>query len=239
MSSSNTLQNMSDGRAHDIVAEQIMKTERASFLKRKLGTQKKIVQLKKEVWPFCDIEFKIIDNASQKVYLLQTAKEDLDSISSLKQNYPEMVAESLNLDDFTTDEDANEDDDGDSGGEMKARRRKIKNFKLRKRPTRTTPTKVKVDKLAARRPAHRVPPPAFIKSLVSGRKLGQSGGSAVRARKQTRAGRLGKRTPLPPFPILESGGTPLDPRTVFDGPFEIMEPRKSPNVLAYSEAVLA
>ncbi|KAH6694369.1 hypothetical protein BKA61DRAFT_624192 [Leptodontidium sp. MPI-SDFR-AT-0119] len=225
MSSANTLRNMAEGLANDIVAEQIMKTERASFLKRKWGMHKKIVQLKK-VWPFCDIEFKIIDNASRKLYLLQTAEGDLDSISSLKRNYPEMIAESLTMDDFMTDEDTNEDDDEDSGGEMKAKRRKMKNIKLRKKQTRATPTKAKVDKHAARRSADRVPPPAFIKALVSGKKLEKFGGSAMPAHKQTRAGRSGKRI-LPPFPILESGGTPLDAGTTFDLPFGL-DLRKSP-----------
>jgi len=224
MSSANTSRNMAV--ANDIVAEHFMKTERASFLKRKWGMHKKIVQLKK-VWPFCDIEFKIIDNASRKVYLLQTAQGDLDSISYLKRNYPDMVAESLTMDDFTTDEEANEDDDEDSGGERKAKRRTMKNIKLRKKQTRTTPTKTKVDKLAARRPGDRVPPPAFIKALVSGKKPGNYGGSAMPAHKKTRAGRLGKRN-LPPFPILESGGTPLDAKTTFDVPFGLgLDLRKS------------
>ncbi|KAL5312988.1 hypothetical protein ACEPPN_019414 [Leptodophora sp. 'Broadleaf-Isolate-01'] len=216
--------------ADNIVAEHWMKTERASFLKRKWGMHKKIVQLKK-VWPFCDIEFKIIDNASRKVYLLQTAQGDLDSISSLKRNYPDMVAESLNMDDFTTDEDTNEDDDEDSGRERKAKRRTMKNIKLRKKQTRTTPTKAKVHKLAARRPADRVPPPAFIKALVSGKKPGNYGGSAMPAHKQTREGRSGKRI-LPPFPILESGGTPLDAGTSFEVPFglDMRKSSKSPSL---------
>ncbi|CZT07763.1 uncharacterized protein RCO7_11550 [Rhynchosporium graminicola] len=215
MSSANTSRDMAV--ANDIIAEHCMKTERASFLKRKGGVQKKVVQLKK-LWPFCDMELKIKDNASKKIYLLQTAQGDLDSISSLKRKYPDMVAESLNMDDFTTDEDTNEDDDEDSGGDRKSKRRTMKNIKLRKKQTRTTPTKTKADKLAARRPADRIPPPAFIKALVSGKKPGNYGGSTLPAPKQTRAGRSGKRN-LPPFPILESGGTSLDTKTTFDVPF--------------------
>ncbi|XMA20311.1 hypothetical protein WAI453_013102 [Rhynchosporium graminicola] len=122
------------------------------------------------------------------------------------------------MDDFTTDEDTNDNDDEDSGGDRKSKRRTMKNIKLRKKQTRTTPTKTKADKLTARRPADRIPPPAFIKALASGKKPGNHGGSAMPAPKQTRAGRSGKRK-LPPFPILESGGISLDTKTTFDVPF--------------------
>ncbi len=149
-----------------------------------------------------------------------------------KQNHPDMIAELLCSEDYTTDEEeSNDDDDGDSNEEIKATRRKMKNIRLRKKATRTTPPKGKVSKLAARRPAGRVQPPKFIKSIVSRNKQDKVGTTrlfpqinekaqserAMPAPKQTRPSIAGRSSyTLPPFPLLQSGKTPIGADTALD-----------------------
>jgi hypothetical protein len=67
--------------AEDILAEYAVRKERESFLKRKGGWHKKTEMLRR-VWPFCDIETKIIDRATGLCYAYQTT-ENLPSISYL------------------------------------------------------------------------------------------------------------------------------------------------------------
>ena len=59
---------------------------------------------------------------------------------------------------------------------MKVTRRKMKNIRQRRRSPQTTPKK-KIGKDMTRRPAARVPPPTFIKDIVSKNKKDKVGAS--------------------------------------------------------------
>jgi len=135
-----------------------------------------------------------------------------------------MIAELLTLNDFTTDdEDSGNDDDGDSNGEIKVTRRKMKNIRQKRRSPQTTPKKKSRNDITCR-PAARVPP-TFIKDIVSRNKQDKLGTrrcspynfrkqkpevemsqSAGPARQKNATSRT-KKSPyaLPPIPILKSG----------------------------------